>query len=328
MRALALTLALLAATAASAQTPGQNSAPQPTQNPTQATPQNGFLFWDISRKSVDFLLQTIPQGNPVRLAQLRQTFTDFQCLSPNLHEQSAPNGKNLLCTLPGTAPPTPAADKPHGAPAPNTQSGTILFLAHYEHEGSGQSVVDDWSGAIMLPFLYHALSATPRHHTFLFAEVDGEPGAKALFDSFTPAERHAIKGVIALDALGLGPAQFYVDPNDVFTTNYGWGWLQRQLLLAAADQRFTAPLSAIPGGWFKIDDTLEFRHHGIPSILVQSVTFSTRDLPGSARDTASVIDRNTYFNTFVLLAYYAAELDKPWPSPAENAASRPSSRRH
>jgi hypothetical protein len=321
MRALALTLVLLAAAAA------QNTSPNPTQKTARNLPnsaQHGFLFWDISRHSVNFLLQPVPQTNPLRLAQLRQTFIDLQCQAPNLREQTFADGRNLLCTLPETA---PEASATRDTPDPGHESGTILFLAHYEHEGSGQSAIDNWSGALALPFLYHALAATPRQHTFLFTEVDGEAGAKALFNSFTPQQRHAIKGVIALDALGLEPAQFYIDPNDVFATNSGWWWLQRQLFQAAVDQRLPVPASAIPGSWQKIDDTREFRHHGIPSILIHSVAFSARDLPGSARDAASAIDHNTYFNTLVLLAYYAAELDQPWPS-SFNTPSRPSSGRH
>ena len=316
MRALALTFVLLAAAAA------QNTSPNPTQKTTRNPPnraQHGFLFWDISHHSVNFLLQPVPQTNPLRLAQLRQTFIDLLCGAADLREQTFPNGRNLLCTLPETA---PAAS----APDPGHESGTILFLAHYEHEGSGQSAIDNWSGALALPFLYHALAATPRQHTFIFAEVDGEAGAKTLFDSFTPQQRRAIKGVIALDALGLGPAQFYINPNDTYR-NYGQMFLNSQLLQAAADQRLPAPVTAIPGTWLKIDDTREFRHHGIPSIFIHSVAFNTRDLPGSARDDASAIDRNTYFNTIVLLAYYAAELDQPWPSPF-NTASRPSRGRH
>lgn len=320
MRALALTLGLLTAFA-SAQTP----APAPEQNPAQST-KDGFIFWILPHDTVDFLLQPVPQTDPLRLAQLKQAFKDFQCL--NLREQPVLQSRNLLCTLRGTAPSTPlpgeaGSQKTAAALNGDVQTGTILFLAHYEHEGSGQSAVDNWSGAIMLPFLYYALSATPRHHTFLFAEVDGAPGSRALFDSFTTDERHAINGVIAVDALGLGPAQFYINPNDVFGTNLGWWWLPRELIQAASVQHFPAPISTIPGGWFKTDDTVPFRHHGIPSIVIQSIAGAAREIPGSSQDTATAINRDTYYNTFVLLAYYAAELDKPWPQ-AFNAASRPS----
>jgi Peptidase family M28 len=312
MRVLALTLALLLTAAASAQAPIQKSNPKLPQN-------SGVIFWKMSPSSVDMLLSNIPQSNTIRLAQLRQTFTDLQCGGSRLREQSFAEGKNLICTLPAAS----TTAKPGAKSDSNAQPGIILFLAHYEHEGAGQSAVDNWSGAIMLPFLYHALSAAQHRHTFLFAAVDGESGARALYGSFTARQRHAIRGVIALDALGLGPAEFYINPNDS-STFLAWWNLNHQLLHAAADLRVPDPFQGIPGGWFKVDVTREFRHNGIPSILIHSVTFHTRDLPGSAQDTSSAIDRDTYFNTLSLLSDYASELDLMPSAPAGSASPAPS----
>ena len=318
MRALAVTLVLLAAAASAQQT-----APKAPQNAGNRR----IIFWNMSRESVDFLLRRVPQPNPTRVAQLKQAFFDLQCWSPHLREQPLPEGQNLLCTLPGSAP--ELTSTPEGKYALNPSHGTILFLAHYEHEGPGQSAIDNWSGAIMLPFLFHALSATPRQHTFVFAEVDGEAGAKALFNSFTPSERLAIKGVVALDALGIGPAQFYLSSNDITAYNYpGWDFLHRQFLQTAVDQGIVAPVLAIPGNWQKVDETREFRHHGIPSILIHSVTWDGRHLPGSAQDTQLAIDHDLYFKTISLLAAYAVELDQPWPQAPDATLTTPSGRRH
>lgn len=295
MRVLALTLVLLAAAAA------QRSAPKAPPGSAARQQSKSILLWQTSRQYVDFLLNRVPQSNTVRLARLKRVFVDLECKGPRLREQSTPAGKNLLCTLPGTQSES------------STTPETILFLAHYEHDGIGQSAVEDWSGAIMLPFLYHALSAAPRRRTFLFAEVSGEAGARALFDSFTPAERHSIQGLVALDALGLGPAQFYISPID--DERYSaWRWLYPKLLQAAAVQQSPAP----PGGeqaiWLKVDDTREFRHHNTPSILIHSVPLKMERLPGSARDTAAMIDHEAYFKTLTLLSIYAAELDEQTPS--------------
>lgn len=298
MRALAL--ALLLAGAAPAQTP-----------PARSVPPHPIVFWNMSRPSVDMLLNRVPQPDALRLAQLRQVFLDLQCEGSHLRPQPAPAGANLICELPGNPPPKQA---PLPSPGSFPDSGTILVLAHYEHVGLGQSAVEDWSGALMLPFLYHALAATPRRHTFIFAEVDGQSGAKALFDSFTPSQRSSIHGVIDLDSLGLGPPHFYIDPNDD-SSGYAWKWLSGPLLLAAADQRLAAPAPALPGAWLKVDATREFRHHNLPSILIHSVGWNTRDIPGSSRDTSSEIDRDAYFQTIKLLSDYAAELDQQPASP-------------
>lgn len=286
MRAAALML-VLALAAAPAQRP-PNKPAQPTQ------PRRNLVFWKMSRASVDMLLSGIPQGDSLRLAQLRQTFHDLQCRGPQLHEQPAPGGNNLICTLPG--------DKAN-------KDGAFLFLADYTHQGTGQGAVENWSGALMLPFLYHALSAAPRAHTFLFAEVQGESGARALFDSFTPAQRKGIQGVVAFEALGLGPAQFYIEPDDTYAY-YAWTRLQRPLRQAAADQQTPEPGYAIPGSWRKADATREFRHHNTPVMLIHSVDSASRQVPGSVRDTATAIDHDVYFKTLTLLADYAVELDR------------------
>lgn len=298
MLQLLLVLLLLAPLAASPQSRGTTSAQQHRRP--------NIVFWKISPKSVDLLLGHVPQTDDIRLAQLKQTFTDLQCGGKRLQEQTTPEGRNLLCTLPAAGLKT--ASGKDGGPR------IILVLAHYEHEGQGQSAVENWSGALMLPFLYHALSAAPRRHTFVFAEVDGEHGAAALFDSFTAAQRREILGVVALDALGLGPARFYINPNDS-SAYLAWMRLERPLLRATADQRLPAPDEALPGSWSKIDVTRIFRHHDVPSILIHSVEWSARDIPGSARDTEAAIDRDTYMQTITLLADYAAELDGLQPSP-------------
>jgi hypothetical protein len=288
MRALALTLVLLT-TAATDQKPK-------------------IIFWNMSRPTVDSLVRNVPQSNELRLRQLAQTFNDLECSGSHLREHPVGEGKNLLCTLPG-----------------NTGK-TILFVAHYEHEGMGQSAIDNWTGAMMLPFLYHAMAAAPREHTFLFAEIDGVAGAKALLASLR-SDGLDVKTVVALDALGLGPAQFYVNPSDAPLSHAAdWGWMQRQLLQAAIDRGSDAPISSIPGGWLKIDDTREFRHRLIPSILIHSVSGNTRHIPGSALDTAAAIDADAYFNAYSLLCYYIAELDQSPPS--QNPTSSPPSNRH
>lgn len=308
MRAIALLFVLLVA--ASGQSVSDHTAQK-------------SALWKMSRDYVDARLNNVSQSDALRRAELEQIFRDLRCQGPRFREEEFPDGQNLICTLPGTAPAMLPPVKSGIPPVANPEFGTIVFLAHYEHEGSGQGAVDNWSGSIMLPFLYHALEAGKRYHTFLFAAVDGEAGAKALFSSLSPQQRHAIKGVVALDALGLGPAQFYVNPNDTYS-GYATSWLRNQLLQAATDQNFPAPVLAIPGGWFNIDETREFRHNSIPSIVIHSVNWRTRHLPGSAQDTTESIDRDAYFQTVELLDDYVVELDQPWPSAAAGLPSGPS----
>lgn len=307
MRRLAFTLALFSAFASA-----QNTHPTPVPRPhaPQQTRQNPIVFWNLPRTSVNYLLEHVPQTNPIRLAQLKQTFNDLQCNLRDLHVQTFPGGKNLLCTMPA------GRYLDHKSAQPPRSPGIILFIADYKHEGAGQSAVDDWTGALMVPFIYHALSVAPRRHTFLFADVEGAAGARALLNSFPIKERQRILGVVALDCLGLGPLRFYINPYDTFNGAQS-NWLSLQLQQGALDQHVPLPKSALPGGWFKVDPTSAFRHHSIQSLVLFTVGFKTRKLPGSKLDTYKSLNPDTYYQNLVRLAVYAVELDKPWPLEAK-----------
>jgi Zn-dependent M28 family amino/carboxypeptidase len=249
------------------------------------------IFRVLDQKTVDSMVLGVPQSNQLRLAQLKQTFNDVECNGNNLREQSTAEGTNLICTLPGKS------------------TDSILVLAHYQHVGEGMSAVDDWSGSIMLPFLYRALTATSRQHTFIFAALSGEDGARVFLASFTPAQRRALKAVIALDALGLGPLCFYIHLNDTLPSG-SESLLKLQLFEASDNEGLKAPESSIPDSWFRIDDTKAFRSKGIPAILLHSVEGAGRSVPGSVNDKADAIDTNAYFATYKTLCYYLVGLDQ------------------
>ena len=275
LRFVAISLALLISTLASAQS---------------ADHQPKVIFWNMKRESIDMLVQHVPQRNADRLAQLKQTFSDLECKGGNLYEHPAGDAPNLICRLPGTAP--PAAHE------------IILITANYEHEGKGMSAVDNWSGAIMLPFLYHALAAVPRRHTFIFAEVNGEAGTRALFQSVP-----SVRAVVALDALGFGPSAFYIHSIGSVPT-LTEAMLKGALFRAADELGRTQPEASIPGSWFKIDTTRDYRYREVASILIHSVSDSTKHIPGSVDDTAGQINSDAYFSSYMLLCCYVVGLDQ------------------
>jgi len=249
------------------------------------------VFRVLDQQTVDAMVLGVPQPNQLRLAQVKRAFSDVECTETNLREQATAEGTNLLCTLPGNS------------------TDTILVVAHYLHVGEGMSVVDDWSGAIMLPFLYRALTATPRRHTFTFVALSGEDGGKVFLSSLTHAQRHAIKAVVALDALGLGPTRFYIHQLGALRSP-AENFLASQLIEAADNQGLTPPESSIPEAWFRIDDTRAFRYQGMPAILMHSVDGSKRNVPGSADDKSDAIDTNAYFASYRTLCYYIVALDQ------------------
>jgi hypothetical protein len=290
MRALVITLAvLLTATLAG------------------ADKKSDIMFWTVSQRYIDLLVLHVPQTDALRLAQLKRAFDDLECKGSHLSQQALAEGRNLICTLPGTS------------------ADSILVAAHYEREGKGMSAIENWSGAITLPFLYHALTAMPRRHTFIFAALSGNEGAKYFLRSLTRSQRNEIKAVVALDALGLGPLRFYLRPNGSYPSPTE-EFLETQFIQAVHYAGSKDPESSIPGSWLKIDDTREFRFKGIPAILIHSVDWSKRGVPGSLNDTESAIDRDAYSKNYDALCYYVVGLDQ-LPEQTDTISPQQSSRR-
>lgn len=75
---------------------------------------------------------------------------------------------------------------------------TIVVGAHFDHISAGSGVVDNWSGASLLPSLVQSLNNAPRHHTFVFIGFAGEEqgliGSDYYVHHLLPRERSAIPG--------------------------------------------------------------------------------------------------------------------------------------
>jgi Peptidase family M28 len=88
-----------------------------------------------SRQVIEERLRKYAGDNKQREATLKQMFADVGCNDQHLSEQSVKGSKlpNIVCLLPGTS------DK------------VILVGAHYDRVSDGDGVVDNWSGASLLP---------------------------------------------------------------------------------------------------------------------------------------------------------------------------------
>jgi VWFA-related protein len=230
----------------------------------------------------------VPSADAERFSRLRAMFSGQGCTHIEEEPVGHHAGNNLICTLPGN------------------DAATILVVAHFEHEGKGAGAVENWSGAAMLPLLLHALSATPRNHTFVFAAVDGARGARTFMNN-RRATRRQFRAMFALEDLGLGPAKYCA---------FNWAPLQEFGLAQFLSDASTllhpdAPLerTGCPD-LLKIDDTRVFREVDIPALVIHSMTLSERSLPGSAADTAAAINGDSYYESYQLMATYLAALDR------------------
>jgi hypothetical protein len=229
----------------------------------------------------------VPSSDAERFSRLRAMFSGQGCTHIEEEPVGHHAGNTLICTLPGN------------------DAATTLVVAHFEHEGKGAGAVENWSGAAMLPLLLHALTATPRNHTFVFAAVDGARGARTFMNN-RRATRRQFRAMFALEDLGLGPVKYCA---------FNWAPLQE---FGLAQFLSDASILVHPGAplartgcpdLLKIDDTRVFREVDIPALVIHSMTLSERSLPGSAADTAA-INGDSYYETYQLMATYLAALDR------------------
>jgi hypothetical protein len=293
---VSLALFLLLASAGS----GQNapSPPQPAAHPAPASA-NGRLYYFITQRStLTVEIGNVPRSDEVRLARLRSAFADAGCNKNLMATQPVTgrrhtHGSNLICTWP--------ADSP----------ATIVVLAHYQHQGQGEGAVENFSGAILLPYLYLAIQARPRLNTWVFAECDGKSGVAAYVASLSREQKRHIRAVISLDGLGVGSVLRYFTPSpendDLSAPDVH---LQIALLLASlSDPRVPRPLPTNPLHWLPLDDTARFRFSHIPGIVLHSIPENNATLPDSSRDTSAAIDPNAYYLNYRAIAVYLVGLD-------------------
>src|SRR6266852_6949657 len=109
---------------------------------------------------------------------------------PNIRERvEAPK---CICVLPGS-------------------SGKVIIVgAHFDHVSEGDGVVDNWSGASLLPSPYQAVKNEPRKHTYIFIgftdEEKGEVGSHSYAQRMTKEEVAATDAMVNMDTLEIGRA--------------------------------------------------------------------------------------------------------------------------
>ena len=111
--------------------------------------------------------------NAERYARLKALFSEAGC-GDSFREQAVKRSKelNIICGVSGTG------ESPR----------TIIVGAHFDCAG-GDGIIDNWSGAVLLPSLSAFLWKTPRRHTFEFVGFAGRggraPGLPSLLEIHT-----------------------------------------------------------------------------------------------------------------------------------------------
>ena len=193
---------------------------------------------------------------------------------------------NLICVLSGNA------------------DSVVVVGAHFDHVDAGDGVVDNWTGASLLPSLYQALNSRLRRHTFLFVAFAGEEkglvGSRFYVQSLTALEAAKMRAMVNMDTLGLGPTEVWASRSDP-------GLVRALNGLAHA---MNLPLTGVNVDKVGESDEESFIQHKVPAIIIHSLTQETIPILHGPKDKYEAVRQQDYYDTYRLLSGFLALLDE------------------
>ena len=262
------------------------------------------------RAVVESRIRSFRLDNRDREDLIHKWFAESGCAKPNLTEQPAKFGypPNVICVLPG-----------------DTQESIVVGAHTDKVINVGDGVVDNWSGASLLPSLLFSLSAEKRRHTYVFIGFTGEErgmvGSEYYVDQLTPEARSRIEAMVNMDSLGLAPTKVWATHADKVLLD----------ALASVAMSSKLPVSAVNVDRVGTTDSESFARYQIPRITLHSITQETFHVLHSADDKMAAIDMNRYYDSYKLISEYLAYLDeilkpaevKPTAAPTKSAVKAP-----
>lgn len=237
-------------------------------------------------------LTEFPIENAERQAQAVKLFESVNC--PKI--EMVPLGKkdvpaNVVCTFPGET------------------GRTILVSAHFDKVKDGEGKIDNGSGTIMLHGLARALRELPRRHTFRFVafaeEEKGLLGSAALvkkgIEGLPGKEFLAtISSVVNIDSVGSGTTAIALDQSDREIAN----------ILYQTAHLLKLEIRLINVSSVGHSDYASFRTKQIRGVEVHSLDNNTFPILHSKRDNMTALQAKEYAETYRLLAFFLAQLDR------------------
>ncbi len=255
----------------------------------------------LGEQTIQRRLDLYKGNDSTREAALLKLFTEAGCQTANLSEQPVPHSKrpNIICVLPGSAP------------------EVIVVGAHFDHVSRGEGIVDNWSGASLLPSLYQSLVNYPRTHTFVFVAFTGEEeglrGSAFYVKQLPKDQLSKIQAMINLDTLGLGPTEVWVSQSDPLLVNK----------LVAVARFLKVPITGMNVNGFGESDEESFIREKVCTITVHSVTPQTAHVLHSPDDNPAAIHFHDYYDTYRLLVPYLVVMDAIAAPPANSCNVKP-----
>ncbi len=240
------------------------------------------------RTWIESHLKSFSTKNREREGLIRKWFAEAGCKDSDLSEEALERKlpPNVICVLPGET------------------KEVIVVGAHTDHvDDFGDGVVDNWTGAALLPSLLYSLDAEPRRHTFVFvgfsAEEKGLVGSAYYVEHLTPEQRSHIAGMVNLDSLGLSTTEVWASHADKVLLN----------ALAAVASSTKLPVSAVNVEQVGTTDSESFARFHVPRITLHSVTQGTLSILHSPSDKLKAVNLDDYYDSYHLIAAYLAYLD-------------------
>ncbi len=241
----------------------------------------------LDQATIEFRLKSISRKNDEREAIIKRLLMESGCKDGQLSEQivRATLPPNVICILPGET------------------NGVILVSAHTDKVEEGDGVVDNWSGASLLPSLLYSISGRKRRHTFVFVGFTGEEkgllGSAFYVHHLSPVQRSKIEAMVNFDTLGLGPTEVWASHADPPLLN----------ALARIASTMKLPIAVMNVDNLGSTDSESFAEFKIPRVTIHSLTEKTLPILHSSRDRIDAIHMDDYYTTYRLMAGYLALLD-------------------
>jgi hypothetical protein len=258
-----------------------------------AAAQTNFRLLD--RSKIETRIKSFSRKNDEREAIIKQLFRESGCKENQLSEQVVEPKlpPNVICVLPGQT------------------DGVILVGAHTDKVEAGDGVVDNWSGASLLPSLLYSVNGEKRRHTFIFVGFTGEEkgllGSDFYVRQLTPGQRAKIEGMVNFDTLGLGPTEVWASHADTPLLN----------ALARITSTMKLPVAVMNVDDIGTADSESFAEFKIPRVTIHSLTLKTLPILHSSQDKIDAIKMDDYYTTYRLMAAYLALLDTQLDVPAQ-----------
>jgi Zn-dependent M28 family amino/carboxypeptidase len=253
------------------------------------SPAQTIRYHMVSRDAVEARLARYRGSNKERETTLKRMFAEAGCDEQHLSEEAVKGSRlpNVICVLPGSS------------------EKTIIVGAHFDHVSEGDGVVDNWSGASLLPSLYEAVKSEPRKHSYIFIgftdEEKGEVGSRFYAQKMTKEEVGATEAMVNMDTLGLAPAEIWTSHADQHLAG----------LFAAIAKQLNVAVRGVDVDQIGSSDSEQFRERKIASMTIHSLTQETLNarMLHTSKDKFSAMRLEDYYQTYRVIAAYLALLD-------------------